>query len=109
MDSVEQIVNAVREEMRRTLRRAHLDLVAEAKRQLRPVSQIEERLASIEADLAELRAHQVQGADGDGWDRVLREASRGEWRPWEWAEDLGVSEIEVVQRLKAEHRKMMAG
>lgn len=80
-------VVAVAEEVRAELRQA--------------IDGLEHRVSRLEA------IHSTELADHHQatFDRIIHEASVGEWRPWEWAEDLGISELELRRLLQRRLRE----
>lgn len=62
----------------------------------RDIARLDNRLSRLEA----IHGPELAEAHDFVLDRIIHEASVGEWRPWEWADELGISEIELRRLLQ---------
>jgi hypothetical protein len=90
LDAVERTSAQLREEFANSL-----------KRELWPLYRRIERL--------EAQAEAAQLVDAAAFFHILREAEEGEWRLQEWAEELGISEEEMLIELDRHLHRRRAG
>lgn len=86
---------------------AHAAGVARAGMALHRVimAEMDQRFAKVEDRLLALERERVMRPTTTTMDQVIHEAEAGEWRPWEWAEALDMSEAELVRRLERQARR----